>query len=348
MLALAALAGLQQALRSEVLARTPHLEVELPAGHQVASAAARLRRLAGVTGVEEVVRGRGWLRYRDLVQPVEVVGFSGAVPAFFPGVAGGSSGLYVSDNLAARWALERGDVLQVVSPRPTLSPFGPQPRVRSIALAGTFASGRTEEQERVAVPLALAAPLVGGGKVFLELATSDLDRALELAPRVRAVVPQGAVVQTWRELNRPLFFALRLEKTVMFVAVSLIVLVASFALVADLALVISSKRSELGMLGTMGATPARLRSAFLQLGALLGVIGMSAGALVGAVAAWVLDRYRLVHLPNDTFFLDYLPFRVQPQDLVAVLGMTLLLALGSSLFVAQRVGRLRPVEALRQ
>lgn len=346
-LALAALSGLQAALRTEVLERTPHLEIELPDADMAEGVAAQLRELSGVRQVREMVRGRGWLRHGDLVQPVELVGFSGDVPRFFPGAEGREAGLYVSDLLARRWALTPGTVLQVVSPRPTLTPLGPQPRARSLPLAGTFTSGRTEEGERVALPLEIARPLAGGAGVILEVTTGGLEQARALVPRVTPLLPAGATVATWQELNRPLFFALRLEKTVMFVAVSLVVLVAAFALVADLALILASKRAELGMLGAMGTVPRRLRSAFLQLGALLAMLGISAGALMGWGGALLLDHYRMVRLPGDTFFLDHLPFRVEVGDLMAVVLLTLALALVSSYFVAQRLERLRPVEALQ-
>jgi len=126
------------------------------------------------------------------------------------------------------------------------------------------------------------------------------------------------------------------------------VLVAAMALVADLALVITSKRAELGMLATMGATPHRLRTAFLWLGCLIAGIGTLAGAALGCGTAWALDRWRLVRLPGQIYFLDYLPFRLQPTDVSAVLGVTVLLALGSAAWVAQRVAKLQPVEALRR
>ena len=347
-LALGALSGLQRALRTEVLGRTPHLEIELPAGTDRSAVTRRLGELPSVVGVQEMARGRGWLRSGRLVQAVELVGYSGTLPRFFPGAAGSPPGLYVSRDLAHRWLVEPGQPVEVVSPRPTLGPLGPQPRVRSMEVAGTFDTGRTEEIERVALPLPVLLPLVGDEAVRLEVTAGGLEEALALAPRVRALLPAGATVRTWEELNRPLFFALKLEKGVMFVAVSLIVVVAALALVADLARVITSKRAELGMLGTLGATPRRLQLAVLLLGAFLAAAGMGTGVVVGSVLAVVLDRYRLVHLPGQVYFLDYLPFRVEVADVAAVLAVTLLLALASSLFVAGRVSRLRPVDAMRR
>src|SRR4029453_2249410 len=158
--------------------------------------------------------------------------------------------------------------------------------------------GRTEDVERIALPIGVARPLAGNPSTFLDVTARGLDEALALVPSVRALLPKSATLRTWEQLNRPLFFALRLEKSVMFVAVSLIVLVAAMALVADLALVITSKRAELGMLATMGATPERLRRAFLWLGLLLAGVGTTTGALLGCTAAWLLDRYHLVRLPG--------------------------------------------------
>ncbi len=286
---------------------------------------------------------------RGKVQPVELVGFDGKVPGTFPGAAGGREGLYVPGTLAARWGLKVGDTLEVVSPRPTLTPLGPQPRVRSIPLAGTYTGARTqEEKEPVALPRAVAESLLGTADRRLDVEAGGIDAALEVAGRLSPALPAGSRVLTWKDLNRPLLFALRLEKLVMFVAVSLIVLVASLALVADLALIISSKRPEIGMLGTLGATPAALRQAFVLLGGLVAGSGVLVGTVLGVGGAWVMDHYRLLQVPGRVYFLDYVPFLVQPGDLIVVLLLTLALALASSLYAAQRAAALDPVEALRR
>jgi lipoprotein-releasing system permease protein len=242
-----------------------------------------------------------------------------------------------------------GEPLRVASPRPTLTPFGPQPRVRTLPLAGAYDSGRAQqERERVALPRRIAESLLGGADRRLEVAAADLDAALAVAERLPAALPPGAEVRTWKDLNRPLLFALRLEKVVLFVAVFLIVLVAALALVADLALVTSSKRPEIGMLGAMGAAPAELRRAFLLLGALIGGLGTLAGGALGVGGAWALERYRLLPVPGRVYFLDYVPFLVQGRDLALVLGLTLLLALVASYYTARRAAALDPVEALRR
>ncbi|HEV8578966.1 MAG TPA: FtsX-like permease family protein [Thermoanaerobaculia bacterium] len=347
-LSLAVITGFQSALRSELLGRTPQIEVELPPGADASAARDVVRGVAGVESVQIEVRGGGWVVDQGKVQPVELVGFDGAVPRSFPGAVGKPAGLYVPSTLAARWGVESGQTLDVVSPRPTLTPFGPQPRVRSVALAGTYEGGRTQEERvRVALPRPLAESLLGTADRRLDVEAGGLEAALAVARRLAPVLPQGSEIRTWKELNRPLLFALRLEKLVMFVAVSLIVLVAALALVADLALIISSKQPEIGMLGTMGATPAALRQAFVLLGGLVAGFGMLAGTVLGVGGSWVLDRYQVLKVPG-VYFLDYVPFLVQPGDLVLVLLLTLALALASSLYAAQRAAALDPVEAMRR
>ncbi len=358
-LILAALSGLQDFLRSDVLARTPHLEVELPPeasgdGGSAALAAA-LGRVPGVLEARRMVRGRGWLLAGGGVVDVAVVGYEGALPRFFPrdpsaGDDGSppAGGIHLGDGLAARWGIAPGDLVEVVSARPTLTPLGPQPRVHQLRLAGTFATGATEEpQPRVAVPLEVARRLFGERQMRIELTAAGLEAALEVAGRVAAAVPEGSRVLTWRDLNRGLFFALKLEKVVMFASVLLIVLVAALSLVTVLALLISSKRGEIGMLQAMGARPAELRRAFLALGSLLGAIGLVFGAALGVGGALVLDRWRLISPPGDVYYLDYIPFRVEAGDLVAVVVATAVLTALTTVWASRRAAAAGPVAALR-
>jgi lipoprotein-releasing system permease protein len=351
-LSLAVISGFQEALRGELLGRTPQIEVELPTGlteEQAVAVRESVRKVEGVASVQVQVRGGGWVMEEGKVQAVELVGFEGKVPRSFPGIEGRPEGLYVPAGLAGRWGLAPGKTIEVVSPRPTLSPFGPQPRIRSLQLSGTYQSGKTQEdRERIALPRDVAETLLGGHDRRLDVEAGDLDGALRVAKRLETVLPPKSVVRTWKDLNRPLLFALRLEKAMMFVAVSLIVLVAALALVADLALIISSKRPEIGILGTMGATPGALKRAFLILGGLVAGSGMLAGTILGVGGAWVLDRYKLIQVPGRVYFLDYVPFLVKPMDLVLVLLLTLVLALASALYAARRAAALDPVEAMQR
>ncbi len=346
-LALAMLSGLQGALRGEILARTPEIEAVLPAGADAAAARQAVAAVEGVRDARLAVIGRGWLMARGRVRPVELTGFEGPLPATFPEASSVANGLYLSERLATAWNLEPGDLVEVGSSRPTLSPLGPLPRVRRLRLAGTFVAGRTEQEERAAVPLAEARALLGDAELRLRAETGDLRLAARLAPALAAVLPAGSVVRSWRELNRALFFALRLEKSLLFLAVLLIAVVAGLALVADLSLIIASKRPELGMLGAMGATPRELRRVFLWLGALLTALGGGLGLAVGVAGSWLLDETRLLRL-GEAFFIDYVPFRVEAPDLLLVLAAVAGLTFLCAAVAARQATALSPIEALRR
>ncbi len=352
-LALGVISGFQEALRDELLSRTPEILIDLPPGANAEGARKAATAVPGVRSARLEVRGSGWVVDGGKVQPVELIGFDGPVPAFFPGASGRAPGLYLPEGLATRWGIRPGEMVDVVSPKPTLAPFGgPVPRLRSLPLAGTYESGKTqEERERVALPRQIAESLLGTANRKVEVAAGGLDAALAAVAGLNAAlvpVAPGSSVRTWADLNRPLLFALRLEKTLTFVAVFLIVLVASLALVASLSLVIASKRSEIGMLGAMGASGRDLERAFRTLGGLIAALGLVVGSAGGLAVAWAIDRYHLVRLPSRVYFLDYLPVLVEGRDLAWVLLLTFGLAIAASTYAARRAAALDPLEAIRR
>ncbi|MCG8459922.1 MAG: FtsX-like permease family protein [Holophagales bacterium] len=366
---LSGLAGLQHFLRSDVLARTPHLEIELPEGSDAEAARRAVAEVEGVESVRLLLRGRGWMLVGGRPVDVRVVGFSGSLPALFPQTEAQREeslerGVFGDETLALRWDLQVGDRLELVSTRPTLTPFGPQPRLVSQRFAGTFQAGRTEiDEHRIAVPLEVARRLFGDRLTRLEVRAAGLEQALELAAVLAAdsgpgvgpghgsggagPLPVGSRIRTWEDLNRGLFFALQLEKRLMFLAVFLIVPVAAMALVTVLALLVSAKRSEIGMLHALGATPREVSRAFLVLGSLLSIAGLLVGGALGMAGAWALDHYALIAPPGDVYFIDHVPFRLEAGDLGSVALATLVFTFGSTAYAARRAAALDPLEALR-
>ncbi|MGH9464709.1 MAG: ABC transporter permease, partial [Thermoanaerobaculia bacterium] len=282
------------------------------------------------------------------VRPVEVAGYDGELPETFPEASARRPGLYVGSRLAEAWGLEAGSPLELASNRPAMTPFGLAPRSRRLSVAGTFASGRTADLDLVALPLAEALDLLGEPSLRLQVVLGDLDLAAELARRLRPALPPGSEVRTWQDLNRGLLFALRLEKSVTFVAVFLIVLVAALSLLCGLLLLLSSKRREVGMLGAMGAGPGAVQRAFLWLAALLAGRGLVLGAATGALLAWGLDRFAVLRLPEHVYFVRYVPFRVELADVVLVLVASSLVVGACAALVARRAASLSPSEALRR
>jgi len=302
----------------------------------------------GVRSVAIWIRGNGWVLANGRAQPVEIIGFESTLPSEFPDAAGRGEGLYLSRKWVQDWRLLEGDVVEVVSARPTLSPFGPQPRIRRLTLRGTFAAARTEQEKRIALPLAVARELFGDSATRVVVHCDRLADATRVATELRRAAGGNATVTTSREKNRALFFLLRLEKTLMFVSVFLIVVVAAMAVISDLMLILAQKQAEMGMLGAMGGTPGLRRRIFLWLGGLLAGTGCAVGGVVGVIGAWLLDRFELLTLPGGVYFVDHVPFLVRPRDVAVIVLATLVVTLACSWLGAVRASKLQPVEALRR
>lgn len=368
-LALAALSGFQQQLLEDLARHTPTLQVELGGGAESARAGAgpaatlvdRVTAVDGVAAVQEMLYARGWLVDRTGVVAVDAVGYEKAPPPWIPAAGAAApgpaaarglpagQGLIVPLSVALRMGLAAGDSARVVSPRSGLTPTGPRPRMRTLPVAAVYDSGRAENEDMpVLLPLAEAAALFAGGDRRLDLTLVPGADAEEVAADLRsAIAPAEGTVTTWRQANRALLFVLRLEKGLVFSAVAMIVAVAAFALLAALSLVLSGKRSEVGVLAAMGAPPARLRRIFLALGALLSVGGAGFGVAAGAGAAAFLDRFRVLSLPPDVYHVDYVPFLVRGRDVLVVLVSTVVFTGAASLLSARKASRLDPVEAMR-
>ncbi|MCY3590605.1 MAG: hypothetical protein OXH32_03060 [Acidobacteria bacterium] len=361
-LALAALAGFQNLLLEDLARHTPALQIELGGGSIPGSAGRGagmtdpVRGLAdlaaatnGVAGVQELLYARGWLADDDRPFAVEVLGYEKTPPPWIPVQGEATPGLIVPVSVALRMGLAVGDRVRVVSPRPGLTPVGPQPRTRMLPVDLIYRSDRAEEaDDPVLVPLEQASALFARGDRRLDLTLAPEADPEQIGDFLRqGIDPAVARVTTWREANRALLFVLRLEKGLVFSAVALIIAVASFALLAALSMVLSSKRAEVGVLAAMGAPPPRLQRVFLLLGALLSVGGAGFGGAAGAALATFLDRYRVISTPSDVYVVDYVPFLVRGTDVLVVLVVTVLFTAAAAVLGARKASLLHPVEAMR-
>ena len=387
-LALAALSGFQERLLGAVRQSTPALQLELRPEHRVEDVRRAVAEVVPQHALQQVLVGRGWVGGGGRYEVAELVGYERrrprwlgeALPAVsFGGEADGpadpDAGVWISQRLTGRIGLAPGEAVEIVSPRPHLGPRGPQPRARWLEVAGWLESPDVEEafNERVALPLDVASTLLGAGDRRLDLLPEEVgllgaaesrggaswsaaarsDRRLSaLAGELRVHLAEAGLesvrVLDWRDRNRPLLFVLRLEKAVVFLAVAVIVLMASFAVPSTLHLLLANKTREIGVFGALGTSPRRLRRIFRTLGLLLAGTGGVVGGLVGTALAWLLDRYELLRLPGQVYILDHVPFSVRATDAGLVILAALLLTFAATVLGARRVAALDVVEALRR
>ncbi len=239
--------------------------------------------------------------------------------------------------------------MQLISSRSRLSPIGPIPVTARVRVAEVRRSSALDRPNEVEVSPDVARLLSGmsEGAAAFEARLADPIRAEAARRALEAAIGPDYAVDTWRELNAPLAFALRLEKSVIFLTVALVILVAALNIVSNIALTVFEKKRDLGVFTSMGAAPASLERVYLTLGLAIGVLGTAAGVLVGVGLSLALDRFGLVPLPSDVYMLSHVPFAVHPGEVAAIAAFALLTALGAAVLPARAAARLAPGEAIR-
>lgn len=326
--------------------------------------AARLRRLSGVTAVEQVAYGQGTLLAGSASaggagtdgEAVTLRGVAGEVdPMAGPTrrMAPGSDGLpggVLGAELARRIGAREGDRLRLVALG--FASGRPSYRYQTVRVVGTYRTGFAEfDRNWMVLPRDLVARLSGGtGATLFEIAVADPARAPAIAAEVERVLGADYLVTDWQRLNRELFSALRLQQLLLFFLLGLIVMVSTFNVASTLMVLVRERLRDAGVLAALGLGRRRLAAVFLAYGASLGLTGTLLGVALGSGAAWLLDTFELVRFDPEVaaiYFLSAVPFEVQLDDLVAVVGFSLLFTVASCLLPALRVGRLQPSEALR-
>jgi len=261
---------------------------------------------------------------------------------------GKTPGIVLGSELADNMGVEPGDELVLVSPKSVSTPLGLLPRMQRFKVAGTLKTGYYEYDSMTAwSALEPAAKFLGvdAGATGVGLRLKDLRDADKTARRLRAVLP-GKLVRTYEQMNQTLFAALKLEKTVMFIILTLITLVASLGIASTLILRTVEKTRDIGLLKAMGASPALIRRVFVVEGAIIGGLGVFMGLGLGFLLCWVIATFPIVELPPDIYYLSRVPVDVRAWDVAAVAFMGVLLSLLAVLYPSSRAAKADPVEAI--
>jgi lipoprotein-releasing system permease protein len=263
------------------------------------------------------------------------------------GIPSGVLGKDLADRLGAK----TGDVLRLVSLG--FQEGRPRFRYQSVRVSGTFATGFAEF-DRAWLLLARAAVerLMGGGTPvdLLEFTVEDPDEAPRIAAAAARVLAPDFVVTDWQHLNRELFTALKLQQVALFLVLGLIVIVSTFNVASTLVVLVRERMRDIGLLGALGLRPGGLRAVFLIYGGFLGLFGTLLGVLLGWGICWVLTTFELVRFDPEVaaiYFIDSVPFHVEPRDVLAVVGFALLVTLAACSVPAWRAARVDPSSALR-
>ena len=373
---LAVMTGFEEDLRDRILGFNPHLLVQASDGAlgDADALVARLSRHAGIVAAAPFVSGQVLLASQDNVAGVTVRGVTASsehildiqsrlkvgdfadlatthpVTDAASGRTVSLPGIIIGKDIGRELGIHVGDAVSVVSPvaRPTV--VGMVPRLRRFAVVGYFESGMAEyDAALVLMDVAQAQRFfdLGTQVTGIELRARDLNDADGLAEQLRGELGPSYRVRDWMDVNHSLFSALKLEKTVYFIVLLLIVLVAAFNIVATLIMVVMEKRKDVAILKSMGATRSSIRRIFVAKGLVVGLIGTFVGDLIGLTACWLLQRYELIELPKDVFYVNTLPVKIYPEYFALVTLAAVVICTLATIYPAWQAARLSPVDVIR-
>ncbi len=267
-------------------------------------------------------------------------------------------GLILGKELAKHLDISVGDKINVVSPIGNITPLGMMPKMRPFRVIGIFNTGMFEYDSTLAyVSLAQAQAFfdLGDTVTGIQIKVADVYRTGELARSINAMLGQDYYARDWMQMNHNILFALKTEKVVMFIILTLIVLVAAFGIASTLFMVVMEKTRDIAILKSMGATGASIMKIFVLEGLIIGVTGTILGVVSGLLVAHNLEPVINViqkvtgqnFFSKDIYYLDHFPSQVIPSDVVLISVTAVLISFVATLYPAWQASRMLPAEALR-
>ncbi len=304
------------------------------------------------SGTGALVRG---VRAEDLTNMKLVADhiLSGSLVGFATG-----EGVAIGSRMAQNLGLAVGDPITLVSPEGDVGPFGTTPRVKTYPVSAIFEIGMSEyDASIVFMPLSEAQLFFNqeGRVQSIEVFLDNPDNVAAMEGPVQDAAQRQIYMTDWRQRNQSFFSALQVERNVMFMILTLIVLVAALNIISGLVMLVKDKSHDIAILRTMGATRGAVMRIFMMTGAAIGVIGTLAGVLLGVVVCLNIELIReffswlsgTTIFNPELYFLSQLPARMETDETLSVIAMALGLSFLATLFPAWRAARLDPVEALR-
>jgi lipoprotein-releasing system permease protein len=269
-----------------------------------------------------------------------------------------SGGIAIGIRLANTLGVRQGDAISVVAPRGSSTPFGTAPRVKRYPVVAIFEIGMSEYDATIAfLPLKEAQPFfnVGNEAQVVEVLIDDPDKVDEMRDPISAAAGRDLHITDWRQRNATFYNTLQVERNVMFIILTLIVLVAALNIISGMIMLVKDKGRDIGILRTMGAGRGAIMRVFFITGASIGVVGTLAGLAVGVLFCWNIESIRqlMSWMTNTTlfdpgvYFLSKMPAEIDTGEVTTVVLMALTLSVLATLYPSWRAARLDPVEALR-
>jgi lipoprotein-releasing system permease protein len=368
---MAVMNGFRKELLDKILGLNGHLLIQ-PLESPLTdfeAVAERVSKIDGVLLASPVVEGQALASSPFNSAGVLVRGVRGADLARLPSIANkirqGSlegfddgQGVAIGRRLADQLSLRAGDSVTLVAPRGAVTPMGTTPRIKAYKIAAVFEVGMSEyDAAFVFMPLTEAQAYFNraGDVTAIEVYTDNPDRIDRFRRLITEQAGRPIYMIDWRQRNATFFNALQVERNVMFLILTLIVLVAALNIISGLIMLVKDKGPDIAILRTMGASQGAVMRIFFITGAAIGVVGTLAGFLLGVVICLNIESIRQFIswftatelFSPELYFLSRLPAEMDVRETTAVVVMALTLSLAATLYPSWRAARLDPVEALR-
>jgi lipoprotein-releasing system permease protein len=364
--------GFQKDVRDRMLSVVPHIEIFAPDGAALpdpAKTIEQIRQHPAVRGASTFIAAQALLARGEDMKGVALRGIDPATegqvtdvvaklpPSILARLAPGSFGILLGADLARNLGVREGDPVTLIAPSGQMTPAGVVPRLKQMEVVGVFESGHFEYDSALALlhqdDAARIFRLEGPTGVRVKLA--NLHEARGVAQDLALKLTGDLRLRDWTRQNQTWFAAVQLEKRMMFIILTLIVAVAAFNLVSTLVMTVQDKRADIAILRTLGASPRSIMQIFVVQGAVTGVVGTLAGALLGLLIAFNIDVIvptleKLLgasFLPKDIYLIDRMPSQPLASDIAPIVIISLVLAFVATLYPSWRASRVNPAEALR-
>jgi len=262
----------------------------------------------------------------------------------------GLPAIILGKELSRMLAVQPGDTVTVVSPMGKLTPVGRVPQNRKFKITAIFDSGMYEyDATMVYISLKEAQDFLGldNRATGVEVKVADIYKADQVGSTVSKKLGYPYWAKDWKQINRSLVSALKLEKIAMFVILIMIVLVGALNIISTLVMVVMEKNRDVAILRAMGATQKSIMTVFMFQGLLVGVVGTLVGLASGLGLCHLLAKYKFIELPSDVYYISTLPVRVEILDVVLVIAAAVVISFLATLYPSWHASRLDPVESLR-